>query len=101
MQFAIFGLAMGQRQAPRAPLQRDPAPQYCRSEYSGGKKLGAPHCMAALSLFAASHIASDGNVIAKETKHFPGCVRPSRVGIGSGGTATRPSVASSMDAPLL
>ena len=53
------------------------------------------------SLFAASHIASHGNVIAKETEHFPSSVRPSRIGIGSSGTATRPSVASSMDTPLL
>jgi hypothetical protein len=53
-----------------------------------------------LSLFAASHIASDGNVIAKETEHFPSRVWPSRIGIGSGGTAPRPSVASPMDAPL-
>ena len=63
------------------------------------KKVGV--AMGELVLFVASHIASDGHVIAKETEHFPSSVRPSRIGIGSGGTATRPSVASSMDAPLL
>ena len=46
-------------------------------------------------------IAFDGRVIAKEPQHFPSRVRPSRIGVGTGGTATRPSVASSMDAPLL
>ena len=46
-------------------------------------------------------IAFDGRVIAKETQHFLGCIRPSRIGIGTGGTAARPSVASSVDAPLL
>ena len=58
-----------------------------------------PHAIAwrDFSLFAAS----EGDVIAKETKHFASSVRPSRIGIGSGETAARPSVASSMDAPLL
>ena len=58
-----------------------------------------PHAIAwrDFSLFAAS----EGNVIAKETKHFASSVRTSRIGIGSGETAARPSVASSMDAPLL
>jgi hypothetical protein len=58
-----------------------------------------PHAIAwrDFSLFAAS----EGNVIAKETKHFASSVRPSRIGIGSSETAARPSVASSMDAPLL
>ena len=46
-------------------------------------------------------IAFDGRVIAKETQHFLSRIRPSRIGVGTGGTATRPSVASSMDAPLL
>ena len=49
----------------------------------------------------ACPIAFDGNVIAKETVHFPSRVWPSWIGVGSGGTATRPSVAGSMDAPLL
>jgi hypothetical protein len=53
------------------------------------------------SPFAISHAASDGNVIAKETEHFPSRVRPSRIAIGSGGTAARPSVGSSMNAPWL
>ena len=58
-----------------------------------------PHAIAwrDFSLFAAS----EGNVIAKETKHFASSVRTSRIGIGSGKTAARPSVASSMYAPLL
>ena len=46
-------------------------------------------------------IASDGGVITKETEHFPSCVRPSRIGVGAGGIAARPSVASSVDTPLL
>jgi hypothetical protein len=40
-------------------------------------------------------------VIAKEPQHFLGCVRPSRIGVRPRGTAARPSVTSSMDAPLL
>ena len=40
-------------------------------------------------------------VLEKETEHFPSSVRPSRIGIGSGGAASRPSVAGSMDIPLL
>jgi len=97
-----FVLALGQRQAlRRSPSQRDPTPQDCGSKTAAAEKVGASIAWRELSLFAASHIASDGNVIAKETEHFPSRVRPSRIGIGSGGTATRPSVASSMDAPLL
>ena len=53
------------------------------------------------SLCDASSVASDGSMIAKETEHFPSCVRASRLGIRPGRTATRPSVASSVDAPLL
>jgi hypothetical protein len=70
-----------------------------QDQTAAAEKVGV--AMGELSLFAASYIASDGNVIAKETEHFPSRVRPSRIGIGSGGTATRPSVAGSMDAPLL
>jgi hypothetical protein len=83
------------------PLQRDPMPQDYGSTTGAAEKVGAAIARREPSLFAASHIASDGSVIAKETEHFPGRVRPSRIGIGSGGTAARPSVASSMDAPLL
>ena len=46
-------------------------------------------------------IAFDGRVIAKEPQYFPGRIRPSRIGVGTGGTSTRPRMASSMDAPLL
>ena len=46
-------------------------------------------------------IAFDGRVIAKEPQHFPGRIRPSGIGVGTGGTSTRPRMASSMDAPLL
>ena len=66
----------------------------------GGGKRRRRNGMTGASPFAAAHIASDGDVIAKEAEHFPSCVRPSRIGIGSRGTAARPSVASSMDAPL-
>ena len=80
-------------------FQHDLTPQDYRSKTAVGSwRLSA---WRQLSLFAAFHIASDGNVIAKETEHFPSRVRPSRIGIGSGGTATGPSVAGSMDAPLL
>ena len=41
------------------------------------------------------------SVIAKEPQHFLSRVRPSRIGVGAGGTAARPSVTGSMDAPLL
>ena len=40
-------------------------------------------------------------MIAKEPEHFLRCVRPSRVGVGAGGTTARPGVTSSVDAPLL
>jgi hypothetical protein len=67
---------------------------------SDATAVGQLHC-GSFSRFAAFHVASDGHVFAKETEHLPSSVRPSRIGIGSGGTATRPRVASSMDAPLL
>jgi hypothetical protein len=79
----------------------DHAIRIVRELAAAAEKVGASIAWRELSLFAVTHIASDGNVIAKETEHFPSSVRPSRIGIGSGGTATRPSVASSMDAPLL
>jgi hypothetical protein len=44
---------------------------------------------------------TDGRVIAKETQHFSRCVGPTRIGVGTRGTAARPSVSGSMDAPLL
>lgn len=40
-------------------------------------------------------------MFAKKTEHFSRRVRPSRVGIGSGGTAARPGVAGAMAALLL
>ena len=46
-------------------------------------------------------IACDGRVITKEPQHFLSCVRPSRIGVGAGWTAARPSVTSSVDTPLL
>ena len=45
-------------------------------------------------------IVLDGRVIAKEAQHFLSCVRTSRISVGAGGTAARPSVAGFMDAPL-
>ena len=46
-------------------------------------------------------VAVDGRMIAEETQHFLSRVWPARIGVGAGGTAARPSMASSMDAPLL
>jgi hypothetical protein len=52
-----------------------------------------------LSQIRSVCIAFDGRVIAKEAQHFLSRVRPR--GVGTGGTAVRPSVTSSMDAALL
>ena len=87
----------GNRQGAALPARSDTAGLW--EQNGGGRKSWRLNTW--LSLFAAPHIASDGNVIAKEAEHFPSRVRPSRIGIGSGGTATRPSVAGSVDAPLL
>jgi hypothetical protein len=96
--FAVSSCAAGASTKAQR-FQHDLTPQDYRSKTAVGSwRLSA---WRELSLFAAFHIASDGNVIAKETEHFPSRVRPSRIGIGSGGTATGPSVAGSMDAPLL
>jgi hypothetical protein len=46
-------------------------------------------------------IAFDGGVIAKETQHIPSRVWPARIGVGARRTSARPSMAGSMDAPLL
>ena len=40
-------------------------------------------------------------VFEEEAKHFPRGVRPSRIGVGAGGTASRPSVSGAMDFPVL
>ena len=88
----------GNRQGAGLPARSDTPGLW--EQNGGGRKSWRLKAWRELSLFAASHIASDGNVIAKEAEHFPSRVRPSRIGIGSGGTATRPSVAASMDAPL-
>src|SRR5579872_1908335 len=54
-----------------------------------------------LRLVASFGVASDRRMIAKEPQHFLSRVGPSRVGVGASRTAARPSVTSSMDAPLL
>jgi hypothetical protein len=101
-QVAVFVLALGQRQAPRrSPYSAIQHHRIIGAKQQRQKKVRASMPWRKLSLFAASYIESAGNVIAKETKHFPSRVRASRIGIGSGGTATRPSMTSSMDAPLL
>ncbi len=40
-------------------------------------------------------------VFEEEAQHLPRGVRPSRIGVGASGTASRPSVAGSMDVPVL
>src|ERR1700688_4755470 len=39
-------------------------------------------------------------MLEEETQHFPRRVRPSRVGVGAGGTAARPCVAGTMNVPV-
>src|SRR6478735_6786091 len=38
-------------------------------------------------------------MLEKETQHFPRRIRTSRIGVGAGGTASRPCVASTMNVP--
>src|SRR5580700_5563243 len=40
-------------------------------------------------------------MLKEETQHFPRCVRSSRIGVGARRAASRPSVSSSVDVPVL
>ncbi len=85
----------------RAAVMIDPltnqARRFSRHEQSGSM----PNASSRALTIRTFCLAFDGRVIAKEPQHFLGRIRPSRIGVGAGGTSTRPSVASSMDAPLL
>src|SRR6202035_1940469 len=39
-------------------------------------------------------------MLKEETQHFPRRVRPSRIGVGAGGTAARPRVAGTVNIPM-
>ena len=40
-------------------------------------------------------------MLEEEAQHFPRRVRPSRIGVGAGGTASRPGVAGTVNVPVL
>src|ERR1700688_2619828 len=55
------------------------------------RKFGAVRCEARLP---------SERMLEEETQHFPRRVRPSRIGVGAGGTAARPGVAGTMNVPV-
>src|SRR5450755_4546611 len=49
----------------------------------------------------ASNHSTRERMLEKEAQHFPRRVRPSRIGVGAGGTASRPGVAGFVNVPML
>jgi hypothetical protein len=82
-------------------ISREIAPNHAHRFSNHEQSKSIPNASSDALTICSYCFASDGRVIAKEPQHFPSRVWPSRIGVGAGGTAARPSVASSMDAPLL